>query len=69
MLNEMKSDNSVEEVDNSKIIISLTDILDQRIRKEQEIEYYEDELKKIESKLFFLRKEKELTELSKYYKN
>jgi phage gp46-like protein len=49
--------------DNSKIIISLTDILDQRIRKEQEIEYYEDELKKIESKLFFLRKEKELTEL------
>ena len=49
--------------DNSKIIISLTEILDQRIRKEQEIEYYESELKKIESKLFFLRKEKELTEI------
>lgn len=49
--------------DNSKIIISLTEILDQKIRKENEIEFYESELKKIESKLFFLRKEKELTEI------
>ena len=44
-------------------IIFLTDIIDQRLRKEQEIRYYEEELKKIEEKLFFLRKEKELTEL------
>lgn len=44
-------------------IIFLTDIIDHRLRKEQEIRYYEEELKKIEEKLFFLRKEKELTEL------
>lgn len=44
-------------------LIFLTDIIDHRLRKEQEIRYYEEELKKIEEKLFFLRKEKELTEL------
>ena len=48
-------------MDNNKIIL-LTDIIDQRLRKEQEIEYYEKELERIEEKLFFLRKEKELTQ-------
>jgi hypothetical protein len=43
-------------------LIFLTDIIEQRVRKEQEIEYYEEELRKIEDKLFWLRKEKQLTE-------
>jgi hypothetical protein len=43
-------------------ILFITDLIDQRLRKEQEITYYEKELQKIEEKLFFLRKEKQLTQ-------
>ena len=42
-------------------ILFITDLIDQRLRKEQEITYYEKELIKIEEKLFFLRKEQQLT--------
>ena len=45
-----------------KSIIFITDLIDQRLRKEKEIEFYEKELVKIEEKLFFLRKEKQLTQ-------
>ena len=45
-----------------KKIIFITDLIDQRLRKEKEIEFYETELKKIEEKLFFLRKERQLTQ-------
>ena len=44
-------------------ILFITDLIDQRLRKEKEIEYYEKELEEITKKLFFLKKEKELTEL------
>ena len=43
-------------------ILFITDLIDQRLRKEKEITYYEKELQKIEEKLFFLRKEKQLTQ-------
>jgi len=43
-------------------ILFITDLIDQRLRKEKEIEYYEAELRKIEEKLFFLRKEQSLTQ-------
>ena len=43
-------------------IILITDIIDQKVRKEKEIDFYEKELKKIEEKLFFLRKERQLTQ-------
>ena len=46
----------------NKSIIFITDLIDQRLRKEKEIEFYESELTKIEEKLFFLRKEKQLTQ-------
>ena len=45
-----------------KKILFITDLIDQRLRKEQEITYCEKELQKIEEKLFFLRKEKQLTQ-------
>ena len=45
---------------NSKIVF-LTDLIEQRLRKESEISYFEKQLKEIEEKLFFLRKEQELT--------
>ena len=46
--------------DEHKLIL-LADFLEQRLRKEQEISYYEEQSKEIEKKLFFLRKERELT--------
>ena len=46
--------------DDHKLIL-LEDFLEQRLRKEQEISYYEEQLQEIEKKLFFLRKERELT--------
>ena len=47
--------------DDGPKLILLEEFLEQRLRKEQEIEYYEEQMKEIERKLFFLRKERELT--------
>ena len=47
--------------DDSPKLILLEEFLEQRLRKTKEIEYYEDQLKEIERKLFFLRKERQLT--------
>lgn len=44
----------------SKIIL-LSDIIEQKLRKEQELEYYQAELEKLQNKMFFLRKEIDLT--------
>lgn len=43
-------------------LILLSEFLDQNKRKEDEIIFYEKELKKIEEKLYWLRREKDLTE-------
>lgn len=43
-------------------LILLSEFLDQSKRKEQEISFYEKELKMIEQKLYWLRREKDLTE-------
>ena len=48
--------------EDEKKIILITDLVDQRLRKEQEIDYYEKELRKIEERLAYLYKEKTLTE-------
>ena len=43
-------------------LILLSEFLDQSKKKEDEITFYEKELKKIEEKLYWLRREKDLTE-------
>ena len=43
-------------------LILLSEFLDQSKRKEKEIAFYEKELKVIEQKLYWLRREKDLTE-------
>ena len=48
--------------EDEKKIILITDLVDQRLRNEQEIDYYEKELRKIEERLSYLYKEKTLTE-------
>ena len=47
---------------NNKKIIFITDLIESKVQKQREIEKYESQLKIIEEKLFFLRKEKEITE-------
>ena len=46
----------------SKKIIFITDLIESKLQKQREIEKYESQLKIIEERLFFLRKEKEITE-------
>jgi len=47
---------------NESRIIFITDLIDQRVRKEKEIEFYEEQLEEINKKLFWLRKEQQLTQ-------
>jgi len=42
-------------------IVFLTEILDQRIRKQKELEYYEKQLEELQRKMFFVKKEIDLT--------
>jgi uncharacterized protein YlaN (UPF0358 family) len=44
----------------SKIIL-ITDVIEQKLRKEQELEFYEKELEKLQSKMFWIKKEIDLT--------
>ena len=46
----------------NKKIIFITDLIESKMQKQREIDKYESQLKIIEEKLFFLRKEKEITE-------
>ena len=42
---------------NERKIIMLTDVMEQKLRKERELEFYEKELKKLEERLYWLRRE------------
>mgnify|MGYP003657228654 CR=1 FL=1 len=44
-------------------ILFLSDIIEQRTRKQDELEYYEQELKNLQVKMKFLREEIKLTNL------
>lgn len=56
----MVEDNNNEKLHAPKLIL-LEDFVEQRVRKEKEIEWYDKQLKEIERKLFWLRKEQQLT--------
>ena len=46
----------------SKLIL-LTDILETKLRKEKELEFYQKELEKLQQKMFFISKDIEITNL------
>ena len=48
-------------MDTSKKIILLSDYIDQKVRKEKELEYYTKELEELQKKMWFIRKEIQLT--------
>ena len=41
-------------------IVMLTDILEQKFRKEQELEFYQKELEKLQEKMYWLKREIDL---------
>ena len=47
-------------VDEKKIVL-LTDFIEQKVRKEKELEYNTKQLEELQKKMFFLRKEIQLT--------
>jgi prefoldin subunit 5 len=44
-------------------ILLLTDIIEQKVRKEKELEYYQNELDKLQQKMWWIRKEIDITNL------
>ena len=44
-------------------LIKITDIIDTRVRKERELEFYEKELKKLQQKMFFIQKDIDITNI------
>ena len=44
-------------------LIRITDVLETKIRKEKELEYYQKELEKLQQKMFFIKKDIEITNL------
>ena len=47
-------------VDEKKIVL-LTDFIEQKVRKEKELEFYTSQLEELQKQMFFLRKEIQLT--------
>jgi hypothetical protein len=46
----------------SKLIL-LTDVIETKLRKEKELEFYQQELEKLQQKMFFLKKDIEITNM------
>ena len=46
-----------------KRIILLTEVLETKVRKEKELEYYAKQLEELQKKMFFVKKEIDLTNL------
>lgn len=44
-------------------LIQLTEILETKIRKEKELEFYQKELEKLKQKMFFIKKDIDLTNI------
>ena len=44
-------------------IISIADILEQKLRKEQALKFYEKQLEELQNKMFFVKKDIEVTNL------
>ena len=48
---------------NESNTISIADILEQKLRKEQELLFYEKQLEELQKKMFFVKKDIEVTNL------
>ena len=46
-----------------KNIILLTDVIEQKVRKEKELEYYQKQMEELRRKMFFVQKEIDVTSI------
>jgi hypothetical protein len=44
-------------------LIQITDIIETKVRKEKELEFYEKELKKLKQKMYFIQKDIDITNI------
>jgi hypothetical protein len=44
-------------------LIQITDIIETKVRKEKELEFYEKELKKLQQKMYFIQKDIDVTNI------
>lgn len=44
-------------------IIMLTDVIENKVRKEKELEFYEEELKKLQEKMYWLKRDIDVTNI------
>jgi hypothetical protein len=44
-------------------LIQITDIIETKVRKEKELEFYEKELKKLQQKMYFIQKDIDITNI------
>jgi len=44
-------------------LIQITDVIETKLRKEKELEFYQKELEKLKTKMFFIQKDIEITNL------
>ena len=44
-------------------LIQITDIIETKVRKQKELEFYEKELKKLQQKMFFIQKDIDITNI------
>ena len=50
-------------MESERKIVLLSDFIEQKVRKEKELEYYTQQLEELQKRLFFLNKEIHLTNL------
>jgi hypothetical protein len=51
-----------KEIIMSKLIL-ITDIIEQKVRKEKELQYYQEELEKLKQKMWFIQKDIDVTNI------
>ena len=44
-------------------LIQITDIIETKVRKQKELEFYEKELKKLQQKMYFIQKDIDITNI------
>lgn len=44
-------------------LIQISDIIETKLRKEKELEFYQNELEKLQQKMFFIKKDIDITNL------
>jgi hypothetical protein len=49
--------------DNEQKLIMLSDFIETRLRKEKELEFYQKELEKLQQKMFFIKKDIDVTNI------